>query len=81
MTQQRIGIYPGTFDPITKGHVDIITRAAQSLTDLLIVSVAKNIGKTHYFPSMNVPSWCNMKSPACPQLCKVELLSNLLTNY
>ena len=49
MTQQRIGIYPGTFDPITKGHVDIITRAAQSLTDLLIVSVAKNIGKNPLF--------------------------------
>jgi len=44
MTADRIGVYPGTFDPITNGHFDIIQRAAL-LVDRLIVGVAVNAGK------------------------------------
>lgn len=46
---KRVGIYPGTFDPITNGHMDVIARAATHLTDLLIVSVAVNAGKGPLF--------------------------------
>lgn len=46
---QRI-IYPGTFDPITLGHVNIVERAARSLCDELIVAVAAHSGKTPMFP-------------------------------
>jgi len=45
----RIGIYPGTFDPATTGHLDIIARAAK-LVDQLIVGVAANAGKGPMFP-------------------------------
>ncbi len=45
MTTERVAIYPGTFDPITNGHMDIITRAARHMCDRLIVSVAVNAGK------------------------------------
>jgi pantetheine-phosphate adenylyltransferase len=48
MSKQRIGIYPGTFDPVTNGHLDIIARAAR-LVDKLIVAVAKNAGKGPIF--------------------------------
>lgn len=41
---ERVGVYPGTFDPITNGHQDIIQRAAR-VVDRLIVGVAINIGK------------------------------------
>ena len=41
-------IYPGTFDPITNGHIDIIQRAA-GLVDRLVVAVAKNAGKGPLF--------------------------------
>ncbi|MGD9536094.1 MAG: pantetheine-phosphate adenylyltransferase [Alphaproteobacteria bacterium] len=44
----RIGIYPGTFDPITFGHVDIVKRAL-TLVDRLVVGVAVNIGKGPLF--------------------------------
>jgi pantetheine-phosphate adenylyltransferase len=45
----RVALYPGTFDPITNGHVDIITRAAK-LVDRLVVGVAINVGKNPIFP-------------------------------
>jgi pantetheine-phosphate adenylyltransferase len=45
----RVALYPGTFDPITNGHVDIITRAAR-LVDKLVVGVAINAGKGPIFP-------------------------------
>lgn len=48
MSEQRIGVYPGTFDPITNGHVDIIRRAMR-VCDKLIVGVAINIGKGPLF--------------------------------
>ena len=48
MTRQRVGVYPGTFDPITKGHMDIVARAARIL-DRLIVAVASNPGKGPLF--------------------------------
>ncbi len=43
-----IGIYPGSFDPITNGHLDIITRSAK-LFDKLIVAVLSNPRKTALF--------------------------------
>ena len=45
---ERIALYPGTFDPITNGHIDIITRAAR-LVDRLVIGVAVNTGKGPIF--------------------------------
>jgi pantetheine-phosphate adenylyltransferase len=46
---ERAGLYPGTFDPVTNGHLDVIHRAAR-LLDRLVVGVAMNIGKGPLFP-------------------------------
>ena len=46
--EPRIGLYPGTFDPITFGHLDIIRRAVK-LFDVLIVGVAVHSGKDPMF--------------------------------
>ncbi|ABK43945.1 Phosphopantetheine adenylyltransferase [Magnetococcus marinus MC-1] len=48
MTQRRTAIYPGTFDPVTLGHVDIIRRASK-LFDRLVVGVAVNMRKQPLF--------------------------------
>jgi pantetheine-phosphate adenylyltransferase len=45
---ERVGVYPGTFDPITNGHTDIILRATK-IVDRLVIGVAKNIGKGPLF--------------------------------
>lgn len=44
----RIGIYPGSFDPITLGHLDVIKRSSR-LVDLLIIGVLNNSGKHPLF--------------------------------
>ena len=48
MATERIGLYPGTFDPITNGHLDIIRRSAP-LVDRLVIGVALNAGKGPMF--------------------------------
>ncbi|WP_338465821.1 pantetheine-phosphate adenylyltransferase [Novosphingobium sp. ZN18A2] len=46
--RERIGVYPGTFDPITLGHIDIIRRGAK-LVDRLIIGVTTNPSKNPMF--------------------------------
>jgi len=48
MCNGRIGVYPGTFDPLTNGHMDIISRATR-LVDRLVIGVAVNAGKEPMF--------------------------------
>ncbi len=48
MRAERIGVYPGTFDPITLGHADIIRRGAK-LVDRLIIGVTTNPSKNPLF--------------------------------
>ncbi|MBP0443923.1 pantetheine-phosphate adenylyltransferase [Roseomonas sp. SSH11] len=47
--RERVGVYPGTFDPVTNGHLDVIHRAAR-LLDRLVIGVAMNAGKGPIFP-------------------------------
>ena len=46
----KIGIYPGTFDPLTFGHIDVIKRALK-IVDFLIIGVASNNNKDYFFSS------------------------------
>ena len=57
----RISIYPGTFDPLTFGHIDIIERAAR-LGCQLIVAVAENSGKQPLFSVKNALKLLRTKS-------------------
>ena len=48
MSASKTGVYPGTFDPVTSGHMDIVSRAAK-VVDGLIVGVSANAGKDPLF--------------------------------
>ena len=67
----RKAIYPGSFDPITKGHIDIILRASK-LFDKLYVCVAKNLNKTPYF---TLEERLNMVKVALKDIPNVEVIA------
>jgi pantetheine-phosphate adenylyltransferase len=48
VSRKRIGLYPGTFDPVTLGHLDIVKRAVK-LVDTLVIGVAINAAKAPLF--------------------------------
>ena len=64
-------VYPGTFDPVTKGHLDIIVRAAK-LYDKLIIGVLHNYEKT---PLFSVEERVNILSKATEDIENVEVCS------
>ncbi|MCI0494061.1 pantetheine-phosphate adenylyltransferase [candidate division KSB1 bacterium] len=75
----RIGIYPGTFDPITNGHIDIINRAVL-LFDKVIVAVTTNPSKS---PLFSIDERIEMVVSSIRLLSNVEVDSfdDLLVNY
>lgn len=68
MAEKRIGIYPGTFDPITLGHLDIIKRGTR-VVDHLIVAIAGNDGKNPLFP---LADRVDMARETCAELNAAE---------
>ena len=47
---KKVGIYPGTFDPITNGHIDVIKRSLK-IVDKLVVAVSNDYSKDYLFSS------------------------------
>jgi pantetheine-phosphate adenylyltransferase len=79
----KIGLYPGTFDPITKGHLHIIRRASR-LVDQLIIAVADNTGKQPLFSweeraALVEQDIASMPEKHCP--ITVERFSGLLVDH
>lgn len=73
---KKIAVYPGTFDPITKGHVDVIARASL-LFDTLIVGVAASERKQPMFSVEKRLAWCveSLKSFSNVQVAIMEKLT------
>lgn len=75
----RTVIYPGSFDPFTNGHLDVVRRAAR-IFDRVVVAVARNESKS---PLFSVNERKEMVSTACADLPNVEAdaFEGLLVNY
>ncbi|MCA1771106.1 MAG: pantetheine-phosphate adenylyltransferase [Halomonas sp.] len=79
MTDHRVNIavYPGTFDPITHGHFDLIERGAR-MFDKVVIAVAESPGKR---PTLNLATRIELAQEVCAGLPNVAVIgfSNLLT--
>ncbi len=71
-------LYPGSFDPFTNGHLDLVTRAGQ-LFDRVVVAVAVNSAKN---PLFTMEERCELIKESCAHLNNVEVVSfqGLLVN-
>jgi pantetheine-phosphate adenylyltransferase len=76
---KKVAIYPGSFDPITNGHIDIIQRGAE-IFDELIVAVAHNPQKVNLFSEKERVDMIRQIFKG-RQKIKVESFSNLLVDY
>lgn len=77
---ERIAVFPGSFDPVTLGHVDIIRRAAE-MFDRVYVAVVPNGAKTHPMFTDEEKLALMQSSVAAFENVKAELWNGLLTDY
>lgn len=75
----KIGIYPGSFDPVTNGHIDIIRRSAK-LVDILIVAILQNSSKNALF---SVEERMELLQASCKDIknLKIQFFSGLLIDF
>ena len=92
---KRIAVFPGSFDPITKGHEDIILRAIP-LFDEIIVAIGTNSSKNYYYslekrldmirytfrnePKVKVETYLGMTVDYCKEVGATHLLRGLRTS-
>jgi pantetheine-phosphate adenylyltransferase len=77
--KKRIAVYPGSFDPITNGHLDIIQRGLE-IFDELIVAVAHNVSKNSLFSIDERLALIKETVKDFPQV-RVDTFRGLLVNY
>ena len=76
-TGQRVGVYPGTFDPLTLGHLDIIKRGAH-LVDRLVIGVSTNLAKSPMFSVAERIAMVRRELADLPSVSVVEFDSLLM---
>jgi pantetheine-phosphate adenylyltransferase len=80
---QLIGVYPGTFDPVTKGHLHLVKRASK-LVDKLVVGVAENVRKNPLFTAEEREEMVRADIANMPdKYCEIEVrrFNNLLIHF
>jgi len=79
MDSRRVAVYPGTFDPVTHGHTDLVTRAAR-VFDHVIVAIAESPHKTPFF---TLEHRIELANSQLGHLDNIEIVgfSNLLVDF
>ena len=75
----KAAVYPGSFDPVTKGHLDIIKRASQTF-DKVYVAILTNSSKTPMFSLEKRLDWLRRSTADIPNV-EIDSFSGLLVNY
>mgnify|MGYP002397582533 CR=1 FL=1 len=78
--EKTIAVYPGTFDPITNGHLDIVDRAL-NLFDKVIIALAVNPGKAPTFTLEERKQMIEECYPAKDSRVEVDPISGLMVDY
>ena len=79
-TEESIAVYPGTFDPITMGHIDIIKRGL-SLFDKVVIAIAINSSKKPLFEIEERLEMIRNSFPAHEDRIEVDTVDGLLVDY
>ena len=79
MSDRRVAVYPASFDPITNGHLDLITRSTR-MFERVVVAVGRNVAKSGLF---SLEERLSMISDAVSDLDRVEIdvIDGLLVDY
>jgi len=81
MKEKRLAIYPGSFDPVTNGHLDILSRALE-LFDVVVIAIAENVSKTGLFtPKERAQLLRESIADDAERNTEVEVFSGLLVDY
>ena len=75
----KIAVFPGSFDPITKGHESVIRRA-KPLFDTIVVAIGENSKKNGYFPMENRIGWIRTVFADDP-IIRIETYAGLTVDY
>src|SRR5438093_2912791 len=78
-TMKRIAVYPGSFDPVTNGHLDIVHRALQ-FVDELIIAILVNSEKNSFFTVAERVELIQKVLPASDRI-RIDQFDGLLVDY
>ena len=76
---KRVAVFPGSFDPITKGHEEIVRRAA-AMFDEIIVAIGSNTSKTYLFSENLRRQWATATFADLPNV-RVEFFQGLTVDF
>ncbi len=77
--KKTIAIYPGTFDPVTFGHIDII-KTASKMFNQVFVAIASNTGKEPFFEAEERQQFLKQATASLDNV-KIETFDGLIVNY